>query len=180
MRWLGSGVRAVNGGSEVRAGVVCTRGPEGDAQFIVWGDSHAESLLPALERLAERFAIPGRLATTGGCPPLLERERGPPCAHFNKAMRDLIVASEVKTVIQAGGGSTRTIWRAICRVACVFSKRATSVCTWSSRSRTSRTTAPLRCGGWCISDSRSRRPPRRYENICIIGSSFERRSGMRN
>lgn len=48
------------------------------ARFVVWGDSHAEAMLPAIAESAQRAGIKGVYAGRDGCPPLMGvRQVGP-------------------------------------------------------------------------------------------------------
>jgi peptidoglycan/LPS O-acetylase OafA/YrhL len=55
---------------DVRFCQVGSRGP-GEVSFIAIGDSHAESLLPALDSLALQHHVKGLFASTSGCLPFL-------------------------------------------------------------------------------------------------------------
>lgn len=58
---------------DVRLGRLCRIGSdEGPPTFIVWGDSHAEVLLPAVSAAAARKGKAGFYATRAGCVPLLD------------------------------------------------------------------------------------------------------------
>ena len=50
---------------------VCRLGPEGEAQVLVWGDSHLRPLAGTLDALAWHADTPGLLVWVAGCPPLL-------------------------------------------------------------------------------------------------------------
>ena len=82
----------------------CRFGPdEGDPQFMVWGDSHADAIMPAFTALAERYKVPGWFASYGGCPPLLtayriDRTRRHQCRAFNDTVAKLIADNKIKTV----------------------------------------------------------------------------------
>ncbi|MEM8769082.1 MAG: acyltransferase family protein, partial [Pseudomonadota bacterium] len=48
----------------------CELGPAGEPRFLVWGDSHAGSILPAFQVLSEQHQVSGKALLRGGCPPL--------------------------------------------------------------------------------------------------------------
>ena len=68
---------------------LCTLGAKSAAaSFLVWGDSHAGALAPAVDRSASRHSVSGYLALRLGCAPLSGIERKDPgwsCADFNRA-----------------------------------------------------------------------------------------------
>ena len=62
----------------------------GEPSFLLWGDSHAGALSPAIANIA---ATPGLYAAFGGCPPLLglvpdelQGDDKPNCKEYNKTM----------------------------------------------------------------------------------------------
>ena len=80
---------------EVERGDLCFFGPsdEGARKVVVWGDSHAEALLPAYRALAETHHVRIYFAVKGACWPLLGSEAGAAgnywharCVDFNRAM----------------------------------------------------------------------------------------------
>src|SRR5439155_1195672 len=56
-------------------GVICPVGPTGPQSFVVWGDSHAASLAPAVERVAAERRVSGLIAFRHSCAPLLGLQR---------------------------------------------------------------------------------------------------------
>lgn len=54
---------------------VCKVGPEGPAEFIVWGDSHVRALMEGFAVLAREHKQPGLLIWRAGCPPLFDVEK---------------------------------------------------------------------------------------------------------
>lgn len=50
--------------------------PKVEPSFLVWGDSHAIALAPAIDEVALQFGISGRLVARGGAPPLIDAWRG--------------------------------------------------------------------------------------------------------
>jgi hypothetical protein len=58
----------------IRAGVMPRIGKREDAEppaFVLWGDSHADALVPAFEEAAHRHGISGIALTRGATPPLV-------------------------------------------------------------------------------------------------------------
>jgi peptidoglycan/LPS O-acetylase OafA/YrhL len=71
---------------EDRQSVLCQLGKqEGEPHFIVWGDSHAMAISPALHNAALAKGVSGLLLTVGGCQPLLgvSRKGKDRCQIFN-------------------------------------------------------------------------------------------------
>ena len=79
----------------------------GQADFLLWGDSHAGAVLPGVARAAEAAGKNGFLASKTGCAPLLHVDRldeGPDhrCADFNDAvLRFLTGRADMPVVILA-------------------------------------------------------------------------------
>lgn len=72
--------------------------------FVLWGDSHAESMRPALDFAARRYGGSGVFAGERGCPPLVDVERldWTDCRSVNNAILDMILReSQIQTVIIA-------------------------------------------------------------------------------
>ena len=84
-------------------GRACRLGPAGGTStFVVWGDSHADALMPAFDQLALRHGVSGLFLGRVGCPPLLGVDRPGTdfhCRSFNEAARKAIEASGARTVI---------------------------------------------------------------------------------
>jgi peptidoglycan/LPS O-acetylase OafA/YrhL len=96
--------------SRIAGGEACVLGAKSGAAptFILWGDSHAGALAPAIERAATRAGRTGILAGQAGCLPLLGVERHDrrdlPCREFNEAVAKLLERyPDVRTVVLAGG-----------------------------------------------------------------------------
>jgi peptidoglycan/LPS O-acetylase OafA/YrhL len=68
---------------------------------LVWGDSHAAALKPAVEEDAVRFAIPVWLTSLSGCLPILGIESRPQCQAFNQQTLALIQQQRVRDVVLA-------------------------------------------------------------------------------
>ena len=88
-------------------GLVCTIGSHGSGSpsFVVWGDSHAGAISPAVERAALKYGLSGELSVMNDCPPLpgLVRARWADgsCERRNDAMLPHLRAAGIKTVILA-------------------------------------------------------------------------------
>jgi peptidoglycan/LPS O-acetylase OafA/YrhL len=73
--------------------------------FIIWGDSHALALAPALDASARREGASGYLASQSACPPLLgvDRVGESACYDFNNTVMEHVIAHpEWETVFLAG------------------------------------------------------------------------------
>jgi hypothetical protein len=85
----------------------CRLGVPGAApSFALWGDSHAEALVPAIEGAAWEAGASGLIAVRGGCPPLVGvrqvREGFRDCADRAEAfLAELATMPEIKTVVLA-------------------------------------------------------------------------------
>ena len=88
----------------LRAGQACRIGAADgrEPSFVVWGDSHADALMTAFDRLGAEHGQAGLYLGRIGCPPLLAVERVDSdfgCLEFNDAARDLIEASPARRII---------------------------------------------------------------------------------
>jgi len=68
--------------------------------FIVWGDSHAGAFMPAFDHVGEEIGKAGVLASSSGCPPLLDiklaRDKKPyKCIEFNNTILSTIKAGDI-------------------------------------------------------------------------------------
>jgi peptidoglycan/LPS O-acetylase OafA/YrhL len=90
---------------DVAAGRICTIG---DAHalapsFLLWGDSHADAILPAVEAAARRAGRKGLFVAHGRCPPILALsltdEPTGRCAALNQAALDLLRRDRIGEVI---------------------------------------------------------------------------------
>lgn len=89
--------------TSIANGQACILGADLDAKpsFVVWGDSHADALMPAFEELASRHGVTGLYLGRIGCPPLLAIERPDTdfhCLAFNEAARHVIASSSASAV----------------------------------------------------------------------------------
>jgi peptidoglycan/LPS O-acetylase OafA/YrhL len=90
---------------DVQQGRICTigdaRAPA--ATFILWGDSHGDALLPAINAAAARAGRKGLFVAHGRCPPLLHLsltdEPTGRCAGLNDAALQLAMRGQINEVI---------------------------------------------------------------------------------
>ncbi|RAU48704.1 MULTISPECIES: acyltransferase family protein [unclassified Pseudomonas] len=68
---------------------------------LVWGDSHAAALKPAIEADAERYGSPVWLASLSGCPPILGHEPRQQCQAFNQATLQTVRDHGIRNVVLA-------------------------------------------------------------------------------
>jgi peptidoglycan/LPS O-acetylase OafA/YrhL len=97
---------------QVRDGALCTLGIVGNAglaDFLVWGDSHASSMAPAIDQAAKLHQRAGLLAADSGCPPLLDytsqkndTNSQKDCLMHNQAVLDLIQSRHIPLVFLVG------------------------------------------------------------------------------
>jgi peptidoglycan/LPS O-acetylase OafA/YrhL len=84
---------------------LCIYGDQsGSPGFILWGDSHARALLPAMDALAEETGITGVHASSASCPPIqgwTAPNRFVDCQGINRSIVEVIHESEVKVVVLA-------------------------------------------------------------------------------
>ena len=92
--------------SDIRAGTLCAMGaPDSQTSFLVWGDSHAAAMAPAIDVAARQSGHGGLLVGRGSCAPLLDfdfkqvsRLRTKECNEYNAAVVDLIAARHIPYV----------------------------------------------------------------------------------
>jgi hypothetical protein len=68
---------------------------------LVWGDSHAAALMPAIEEDARRYGIPVWLTSLSGCLPIQGIESRPQCQAFNQQNLTLVEQQKVRDVVLA-------------------------------------------------------------------------------
>jgi len=107
-RFSGAARRLVDGGYDTWArsdecnGKICHVGvasPHDD--FILWGDSHAGALAPAIEQLALTEHLSGWVASKGACAPLLQLRRydqDVDCSGFNDEVLNHIKSHHIRNV----------------------------------------------------------------------------------
>lgn len=94
---------------DVGEGKLCTIGAsdKNKIQFLVWGDSHAAAIAPAIDAAARQRGTSGLFAGRASCPPLPEADFGPPaavnrCKGYNAAVMDLIQRERFPFVFLVG------------------------------------------------------------------------------
>jgi peptidoglycan/LPS O-acetylase OafA/YrhL len=92
---LGISPEAVRDGKMCQIGVI-----GGKPSFILWGDSHADAVLPAISEVAEREGRTGLFAGGRSCPPLLDvTTPRPECRAFNQNVLAQAARPEIREVI---------------------------------------------------------------------------------
>ncbi len=91
--------------ADVESGRVCALGDLSDLgpDFLVWGDSHAAAMAPAIDAAAAAGGFGGMFAAHASCPPLNDvplATKGDTrrCAAFNDSVRDLIREKHIPLV----------------------------------------------------------------------------------
>jgi hypothetical protein len=94
---------------QVRGGKVCNYGPGGNSRkVLVWGDSHALALMPAVKALAKTHGVHAYFAAKYGCLPVFAppsptrpdaATHGDRCATFNAAVVEAIARLEPEIII---------------------------------------------------------------------------------
>jgi peptidoglycan/LPS O-acetylase OafA/YrhL len=95
--------------SEVRAGRPCVLGAKADATVLLWGDSHADAISPAVDQVAKRLGLGAVNASHISCPPALDVDVDVPptvqttavedCRAWNNAVVAYLHKSQIKTVV---------------------------------------------------------------------------------
>lgn len=92
---LGISPEAVRDGKMCQIGVI-----GGKPSFILWGDSHADAVLPAISEAARREGRTGLFAGGRSCPPLLDvTTPRPECRAFNQNVLAQAARPEIREVI---------------------------------------------------------------------------------
>lgn len=68
---------------------------------LVWGDSHAAALMPAIDAEAKRYGIPVWLASLSGCLPISGHEPRQQCQDFNQTTLQFIREHKIRDVVLA-------------------------------------------------------------------------------
>jgi peptidoglycan/LPS O-acetylase OafA/YrhL len=87
--------------ADVTNAKLCKIGTESaPPSFILWGDSHAESMMPALDGAARVKDRAGWFAGNGSCPPLMgvDQPEAPRCKAFNDAVLKLATSKDINEV----------------------------------------------------------------------------------
>ena len=92
---------------DIRAGTLCALGNSDvpEVSFLVWGDSHAGAMAPAIDRAARQAGLHGLFVGQASCPPLLDFDLGQTnrskvqrCKETNGAVVGLIAERRISTV----------------------------------------------------------------------------------
>ncbi|MES2707677.1 MAG: acyltransferase family protein [Verrucomicrobiota bacterium] len=94
-------MKSVAEGRHFRIGRSTAEAPD----FVLWGDSHARSVFPVLERLADTHHALGWCFTKSGTPPLIggyPLKRGMEAVEYNKKVLEVIQHSSARHVLLTG------------------------------------------------------------------------------
>ncbi|KAF1029083.1 MAG: O-acetyltransferase OatA [Pseudomonas sp.] len=79
---------------------LCHFGPQTNAsRILVWGDSHASALIPALEDGAAKYDVSITQAGYSGCMPFYRKENTPGCRAFNQRVTTLLGQASFSDVV---------------------------------------------------------------------------------
>lgn len=78
---------------------------EAPATRLVWGDSHAAALMPAIESGATREGRPVWLYSMSACPPILSDDPRQRCKDFNEQTMEQVRRLQIKDVVLASNWS---------------------------------------------------------------------------
>ena len=106
---IGGGERGLTY-QQIRDGQLCPAGVgAGRPSFLVWGDSHAPAMAPAIVAAAESRGLHGLVVGHGGCLPLLDYQtssrnaaRTASCKAFNSAVGDYLNRAQIPLVFLVG------------------------------------------------------------------------------
>ncbi len=70
--------------------------------FIIWGDSHANMMVPMLRILAKEHNLSGIQATYKQCPPPSEKSRAKGCSEYNRKVLNQLKSMPIKNIIISG------------------------------------------------------------------------------
>ena len=73
--------------------------PLAPAQMLVWGDSHATALIPALDESAREHGVNVWLASSAGCLPIEGLEHGARCANYNRRVERALATEPVRDIL---------------------------------------------------------------------------------
>lgn len=89
--WSPEQMACLADGNKNRHNGFCRFGPpSGPTRALVWGDSHATALVPALQDGASRYGISVTQAGYAGCLPFNRKESTPGCLSFNQRVTQLL------------------------------------------------------------------------------------------
>lgn len=86
---------------------VVGKGNAAKPDFLVWGDSHAGSVIPAMQEMAKKYGKVGWVYRTTGCPPMIDTERTDenmdrPCRDASESVMTMIKKYKIKQVMMVG------------------------------------------------------------------------------
>jgi peptidoglycan/LPS O-acetylase OafA/YrhL len=101
--WTGAQTDCVDRMAErVAKSDVCRLGSIGGPRVLLWGDSHASAVLPAVEKAVMDLGLELDVITHNGCPPLPSISTArPTCRPVNDAVLDLLTRTTYRVVILA-------------------------------------------------------------------------------
>ncbi|MFQ6590431.1 MULTISPECIES: acyltransferase family protein [Pseudomonas] len=80
---------------------LCHFGPDSTSRVLVWGDSHASALIPALKDGASRYGLSITQAGYSGCTPFYRKESTPGCQAFNQRVAKVLEQGAFSDVVLA-------------------------------------------------------------------------------
>jgi peptidoglycan/LPS O-acetylase OafA/YrhL len=94
---------------QIRKGDLCRVGAAtlGEPQFLIWGDSHAAAIAPAIDVAARRIGVSGLFVGRASCPPLPNTDFGSPaavkrCVDHTSAVMSLVEQRQFAFVFLVG------------------------------------------------------------------------------
>jgi peptidoglycan/LPS O-acetylase OafA/YrhL len=87
--------------AKIAKGGLCKLGnAEGNPTFLLWGDSHADAIAPALDRAGRAQTKTGLVAAHGHCAPFTGTDLpDPSCRPFNDAVMKIALSKNIDTVL---------------------------------------------------------------------------------
>ncbi|MCA1371195.1 acyltransferase [Bradyrhizobium sp. BRP14] len=133
---------------QIRKGELCKVGVEtgNEPQFLVWGDSHAAAIAPAIDAAARQMGLSGVFVGRGSCPPLPNADFGTRwaverCVEHNSAVMSLIEQRKFPYVFMVGYWPKYVHRAELPRQGHIFDPRVEpSFADWSAPVRTSLST----------------------------------------
>ncbi|MFA1624392.1 acyltransferase family protein [Rhizobium mongolense] len=95
--------------AQIRRGELCRIGVQSSSepQFLVWGDSHAAAIAPAIDVAAREMGLSGMFLGRASCPPLPNADFGPPwavkrCIEYNSTVMSFIEQRKFPFIFMVG------------------------------------------------------------------------------
>jgi peptidoglycan/LPS O-acetylase OafA/YrhL len=87
-------------GAKIAKEGLCKIGaPNAAPTFLLWGDSHADAIVPAISDAATADGKSGFVGAHGHCAPFADvSQADPTCAPFNKAVMKIVARPEIRTI----------------------------------------------------------------------------------